>query len=222
METNVREAVLYLNPLKTVVKTELIREDGTRLVKHIPSDALASELKAHVHVAPMRSGLLPPGCIALTAFQDGWDITLDCGLDRCTVWYHNTEFPDFALPRILLRCRVKSDRLSSFALGIADTGIITPDTQMYRCPFPNVNGFHLCTGSNQFTGYDTLWKLRSLPGRVISLTFGDDYYKPGCTKLDLSARDLFEHLKDKASSYYYSDVLIPMGKTVTDFIGGAL
>lgn len=222
METNVREAVLYLNPLKTVVKTELIREDGTRLVKHIPSDALASELQAHVHLAPVRSGLLPPGCIALTAFQDGWDITLDCGLDHCTVWYHNTEFPDFPLPRILLRCQVKGDRISGFALGIADTGIITLDTQMYRCPFPNVNGFHLCTGSNQFTGYDTLWKLRSLPSRVISLPFGDDYYKPDCTKLDLSARDLFEHLKDKTPAYYYSDVLIPMGKTVTDFIGGAL
>ena len=93
---------------------------------------------------------------------------------------------------------------------------------MYRCPFPNVNGFHLCTGSNQFTGYDTLWKLRSLPGRGISLPVGDDHHKPDCTKLNLSARDLFEHLKDKEPAYYYSSVLIPIGKAVTDFIGGAL
>lgn len=140
MEANIREAVLYLDPLKTVIKTELICKDGTHLVKHIPGDALASELQANVHVAPMRSGLLPPGCIALTAFQDGWGITLDCGLDRCTVWYHNTEYPDFPLPRILLRCRVKDGRISGFALGVAHTGIIAPDTPMYRCPFPNVNG----------------------------------------------------------------------------------
>lgn len=60
METNVREAVLYLNPLKTVVKTELIREDGTRLVKHIPSDALASELQAHVHVGPCAAACSRP------------------------------------------------------------------------------------------------------------------------------------------------------------------
>ena len=151
MDENIREAILYLDPLKATVKAELIRENGAHLVKYIPGDALTSELQAHVHVAPMHSGLLPPGCIALTAFQDGWDITLDCGLDHCTIWYHNTEFPDFPLPRILLRCRVKGDRISGFALGIADAGIITPDTQMYRCPFPNVNGFHLCTGSNQFT-----------------------------------------------------------------------
>lgn len=89
MEANIREAVLYLDPLKTVVKTELICKDGTHLVKYIPGDALASELQANVHVAPMRSGLLPPGCIALTAFQDGWDITLDCPIwlsTPCPPW----------------------------------------------------------------------------------------------------------------------------------------
>ena len=31
---------------------------------------------------------------------------------------------------------------------------------------------------------------------------------------------LFESLKDKDPSYYYSDVLIPNGKTLKDFIGG--
>ena len=108
MDENIREAILYLDPLKATVKAELIRENGAHLVKYIPCDALASELQAHVHVAPMHSDLLPPGCIALTAFQDGWDITLDCGLDHCTIWYYNTEFPDFPLPRILLRCRVKT------------------------------------------------------------------------------------------------------------------
>ena len=30
----------------------------------------------------------------------------------------------------------------------------------------------------------------------------------------------YEHLKDKDPSYYYSDVLIPNGKTLKDFIGG--
>lgn len=29
-----------------------------------------------------------------------------------------------------------------------------------------------------------------------------------------------KHLKDKDPSYYYSDVLIPNGKTLKDFIGG--
>ena len=33
-------------------------------------------------------------------------------------------------------------------------------------------------------------------------------------------RQLLEHLKDKDLSNYYSDVLIPNGKTLKDFIGG--
>ena len=39
-------------------------------------------------------------------------------------------------------------------------------------------------------------------------------------RLRMEYRDLLEHLKDKDPSYYYSDVLIPNGKTLKDFIGG--
>ena len=124
------------------------------------------------------------------------------------------------LKKLLLRCRMKNGVLNGFHLAVAEIGSLTPDTKLYQCPFPNVSGFSLCVGTNQFTGYDTLWKLRGLMHRVLSLPFGDDYYKPGCTRLELSARDLIEHLKDKEPSYYYSDVLIPNGKTLTDFIGG--
>ena len=37
-------------------------------------------------------------------------------------------------------------------------------------------------------------------------------------KLDLGYRDLLEHLKDRAPEYYYTDVLIPDGKTLKDFM----
>ena len=220
MDENTREAVLYLDPLKSVVKTELIRTDGTRLVKYIHGDTLVSALQAHVHAAPMRSGLLPPGCVALTAFQDGWDVTLETVTDRCTVYYHKTAYPDFPLPRLLLQCKMKHGVLNGFQMAVADAGALMPESRLYRFPFPNVSGFSLCVGANQFTGYDTLWKLRGLMHRVLSLPFGDDYYKPDCTRLGLSARELFEHLKDKEPAYYYSDVLIPNGKTLADFIGG--
>ena len=220
MDHDIREAVLHLDPLRSVVKTELIQRDGTCIVKHIPGDALADELKAHTHIAPMHTGLLPPGVAMLTAYPDVWDVTLETVTDRCTVYYHKTVYPDFPLPHLLLRCKVKHGALNGFHLAVAEIGSLTPDTKLYQCPFPNVSGFSLCVGTNQFTGYDTLWKLRGLMHRVLSLPFGDDYYQPGCTRLGLSARDLFERLKDKEPAYYYSDVLIPIGKTLTDFIGG--
>lgn len=48
----------------------------------------------------------------------------------------------------------------------------------------------------------------------------DDNFDVRDNKLKLEYRDLLEHLKDKDPSYYYSDVLIPNGKTLKDFIGG--
>ena len=210
MEQDIRKAVLHLDPLKSVVKTELILQNGTHEVKHIPGDALVNALKAYIYAAPMKTGLLPPGVIALTAYQDGWDVTLENITDCCTVYYHKTAYPDFPLPHLLLRCRVKNGILSRFQMAVADEGALSPESRLYRCPFPNVRDFSLCVGSNQFTGYDTLWKLRGLM----------HYYQPDSTKLKLPARELFEHLKDKTPSYYYSDVLLLMGKNVTDFIGG--
>ena len=41
------------------------------------------------------------------------------------------------------------------------------------------------------------------------------------TRLNLGARELFEHLKDKIPAYYYENVLISSGKTLSDFLGGA-
>lgn len=49
---------------------------------------------------------------------------------------------------------------------------------------------------------------------------GDHSFNALNNKLNLQYRDLLEHLKDKDPSYYYSDVLIPNGKTLKDFIGG--
>ena len=167
MAGSIRKAVLLLDPLKSAVKTELIREDGTREVRHIPGDALLSGLEAHTQMAPVRSGLLPPGVVSLTAYPDGWDVTLQNVTDRCTVWYHKTVYPDFPLPRLLLRCRMKGGMLNGFQMAVCDAGSLSPETKLYRFPFPNVNGFSLCVGTNQFTGYDTLWTLRDVYKRQV-------------------------------------------------------
>ena len=106
-------------------------------------------------------------------------------------------------------------------LPVADQGELTPETALFKCPFPNVNGFSLCVGSNVFTGYDTPRKLRTLLHRVMAVPFGDDYYRTEQTRLNLGARELFEHLKDKTPAYYYENVLIASGKTLSDFLGGA-
>lgn len=48
-----------------------------------------------------------------------------------------------------------------------------------------------------------------------------DGYSESNNKLGLGYRELMEHLKDKDPAYYYSDILIPNGKTLRDFINAA-
>ncbi len=62
--------------------------------------------------------------------------------------------------------------------------------------------------------------ISNLPGYLLSLPNNDDYFDVRDNRLRMEYRDLLEHLKDKDPSYYYSDVLIPNGKTLKDFIGG--
>lgn len=220
-QRTVREAVLHLDPLQPVVKTELHYDDNIQCVKYIPCGALVDNLAQHIVTAPQHTGLLPPSCIALTAHQNKWDVTLLCDFNRCDVSYHKTGYPDFPLPRIAMRITVTNTGvIDRVRLAVLDQSAVTPDTKLFMCPFPNVNGFALCTGANSFTGYDTLYKLRGLPHRVMQIPFGDDLYSAEHSRLNLSARDLFEHLANKEPSYYYSDVLIPNGKTLKYFIEG--
>ena len=177
-------------------------------------------IRQNSYAPPQHSGLLPPNCIALTEHKEQWTVTLASDFDHCEVSYHNTQYENFPVPRILLSCTLHGDRLQNFRLAIADQGELTPQTVLYKSPFPNVNDFSLCVGSNAFTGYDSIRKLRTLVHHVMAVPFGDDYYRPEQTRLNLSARELFEHLKDKTPDYYYSHVLIPSGKTLSDFIGG--
>jgi len=63
-----------------------------------------------------------------------------------------------------------------------------------------------------------LTQLRGIPYYVLSMPNNDDDYSGDKNKMDLPSRALYEHLKDKDTAYYYSDVLIESGKTIRNFI----
>jgi len=46
----------------------------------------------------------------------------------------------------------------------------------------------------------------------------DDYYSADNNRKGLEFRDLLEEVKDREPVYYYSDVLIPNGDTLQNFI----
>ena len=48
----------------------------------------------------------------------------------------------------------------------------------------------------------------------------NDRFMAVLNKPELEMRDLLELLKDKQPAFYYSDVLLPSGKALNDFIYG--
>jgi hypothetical protein len=103
-------------------------------------------------------------------------------------------------------------------LGVVAIGELNENTKMYHYPFSNVSGFRMCTGANQLPKIKKVSSLINLPYHILSLPDNDDHYNKSNTKLELEHRELLEHLKGKSSEYYYTDVLIPSGKTLKDFI----
>ena len=60
--------------------------------------------------------------------------------------------------------------------------------------------------------------LSSLPRFLLELPNNDDWFDSTYNKPGYSMRQLLEHLKDKTPGYYESDILIPDGRRLADFI----
>ena len=170
------------------------------------------------------SGLLPPNCLHIEIDSDGnksyclWYPRLYADIS-----YHETAYPSFPLPRLVFAFHVDTEgKIGECRMGVVADEKPTMETVMYRYPFSNVSGTRgdICIGANSLPKYKTPHTLVSLPALLLSIPNGDHSFSVLNNKLGLQYRDLLEHLKDKEPSYYYSDVLIPNGKTLKDFIGG--
>ena len=62
--------------------------------------------------------------------------------------------------------------------------------------------------------------LASLPYDIMAMPNNNDHFNHSLNKPGLEMRDLLELLKDKEPAFYYSDVLIPSGRVLNDFIEG--
>ena len=134
-----------------------------------------------------------------------------------------TLYERFPLPKLVFGFQISEQgKVSNCRLGVVADEELKSSTEMFCYPFSNVaqSDFHLCTGNNVLPAYKSPSGISNLPGYLLSLPNNDDYFDVRDNRLRMEYRDLLEHLKDKDPSYYYSDVLIPNGKTLKDFIGG--
>lgn len=195
--------------------------EGVKSFKQIAPDTLIQCIDRSLLRGAVHSGLLPKNCISFSAFDDGdKEVVLVYQESRADISYFGTEYKSFPLPRLVFGFKLTAEgRVSSCKLGVAEnTKTLKPDTKMYHYPLSNVSGFHLCTGNNALPKCTSLHTLSSLPYYIMSMPNNNDYFKASNNMLHLEMRDLLELLKNKEPSFYYSDILIPNGKTLNDFI----
>lgn len=195
--------------------------EGVKSFKQIAPDTLIQCIDRSLLRGAVHSGLLPKNCISFSAFDDGnKEVVLIYPESRADISYFGTEYKGFPLPRLVVGFKLTAEgRVSGCKLGVVEnTKILKPDTKMYHYPLSNVSGFHLCTGNNALPKCTSLHTLSSLPYYIMSMPNNNDYFKASNNMLNLEMRDLLELLKNKEPSFYYSDILIPNGAVLNDFI----
>lgn len=197
------------------------QENGIKSAKYTNADEVLKCLKSSIKFeGKISSGILPQNCIAYSEDVKKCRFVAINFEDRTAdIVFEKTEYKNFPLPRLVFGFLISADnRITSVRLGVTEQGRLTPKSKMFIYPFSNVSGFSLCTGSNTFPQIKSLHQLNGIPYFILQMPNNYDRYKEDNTKLNLDYRGLLEHLKDKDSQYYYDNVLIDMGKTLSDFI----
>ena len=168
----------------------------------------------------LETGFLPEHClhVAMSAAERCyviWNHEL-----RADIIYRDTEYQNFPIPRLVFGLRVlENGKVAECSMGVVADEKPTEDTQMFHYPFSNVHpDGKVCTGNNELPRYKKLSAMKNFPRYLLGLPDNDDMYERERNKLKLNHGDLLEHLKDKDPAYYYTDILVPNGKTLGEFI----
>lgn len=90
---------------------------------------------------------------------------------------------------------------------------------MFFYPFSNVyEDDRVCTGNNVLPRYKKLSALKNFPRYLLGLPDNDDMFDRRHNRKELEHKELMELLRDKDPAYYYTDILVPNGRTLSDFI----
>ena len=198
--------------------------DGVNVTKSAQLDDILLCLQSSIKpAAPACSAVLPPNALfySHSPDTDAYSVALEYPYNPADITYMETEYPDFPLPKLVFGFKVNRDgKIQAVYLGVTENGILRENSKMFVYPFSNVsNNFSLCTGENELPKINSPYSLSNMPDYILSMPDNDDHFEPKNNRLHLGHRELMEHLADKSPEYYYSDILIPSGKTLADFYG---
>lgn len=215
------EMVIRIAPNEETVIVEEHKPGNIVAYKEISAiDLYFSLFSSYISRDFLSSGFLPDNCFSVSI----------CGLERCyylwnhelraDITYQEAEYLDFPIPRLVFGIRMlENGRVADCSLGVVADEKPSPESMMYYYPFSNVyrDGM-VCVGNNVLPKYRDPRKLWQFPRYLLGLPDNDDFYDRKLNRLELDHKELLEHLKDKDPAYYYSDILVPSGKTLQDFI----
>lgn len=215
------ELLIHISPEQHRIRLECC-EDGVTAYKEISETVFYECVKNSFKGEGVDSGLLPQGCFHVHISPDGSRAyCLRHPELYADISYYGTEFRRFPLPRLVFGFQMgKEGKVYYCRLGVIQDETPTERTPMYLYPFSNVGGFSLCTGNNALPTYKSPHALATLPYFLLSLPNNNDSFSRKHNRLGFDHRELLNHLKNKEPAYYYTDVLVPSGKTLHDFMTG--
>ena len=197
------------------------RKNGIKSCKCISLNDLLVCIKSSIReIKPIYRAVLPKNALFYSCCPEtgSFSAAMEYPYNKADITYMNTEYRDFPLPKLVFGFKVAGKKIKKVYLGITGNGILRESSLMYTYPFSNVsNDFILCTGGNSLPEIKSPYSLSNMPDYILSLPDNDDYYNIRHNRLELGHRELMEHLADKSPEHYYSDILIPSGKTLSDF-----
>ena len=215
------ELVIRIDPERRRIQVESA-DKGVTSHKEITMDTFFDCIRDSIRKEEANSGFLPRNCFHVSIRSDEsrsycrWHPELYEDIS-----YFGTTYERFPLPRLVFGFQVsKEGKVFSCRLGVVKDELLKETTPMFVYPFSNVFGFSLCTGNNALPVYKQAHTLATLPGFLLRLPNNNDSFNAKNNKPRMTYRELLEYLKNKEPSFYYSDILIPNGKTVRDFMNG--
>lgn len=197
------------------------RKNGIKSCKCISLNDLLVCIKSSIReIKPIYRAVLPKNALFYSCCPEtgSFSAAMEYPYNKADITYMNTEYRDFPLPKLVFGFKVAGKKIKKVYLGITGNGILRESSLMYTYSFSNVsNDFILCTGGNSLPEIKSPYSLSNMPDYILSLPDNDDYYNIRHNRLELGHRELMEHLADKSPEHYYSDILIPSGKTLSDF-----
>ena len=197
------------------------RKNGIKSCKCISLNDLLVCIKSSIReIKPIYRAVLPKNALFYSCCPEtgSFSAAMEYPYNKADITYMNTEYRDFPLPKLVFGFKVAGKKIKKVYLGITGNGILRESSLMYTYPFSNVsNDFILCTGGNSLPEIKSPYSLSNMSDYILSLPDNDDYYNIRHNRLELGHRELMEHLADKSPEHYYSDILIPSGKTLSDF-----